>query len=155
MGETHNIGIAEIKIAKCPDKLRTVLGSCVGVAIFDRISKVGGIAHVMLPDSSIGRGDKGKFADTAVDALVEDIARAGGQLKRLVAKISGGASMFGANVDKGIGERNIVAVKDRLKMHTIRLAAEDVGGTKGRRMILDPASGEVTVQIIGAEPAVI
>lgn len=155
MGDTHNIGIAEIRIAKCPDKLRTVLGSCVGVAIFDRVSKVGGLAHVMLPDSSIGKGDKGKFADTAVDALVEDVASAGGQPKRLVAKISGGASMFGTNVDKGIGERNIQAVKERLKKHTIRLASEDVGGTKGRRMILDPASGEVTVQIIGAEPVVI
>lgn len=155
MGETHNIGIAEIKIAKCPDKLRTVLGSCVGVAIFDRVSKVGGIAHVMLPDSSIGKGDKGKFADTAVDTLVGDVTGAGGELRRLVAKISGGASMFGAHVDKGIGERNIHAVKERLKKHMIRLASEDVGGTKGRRMVLDPASGEVTVQIIGAEPVVI
>ena len=155
MGDTHNIGIAEIKIAKCPDKLRTVLGSCVGVAIFDRVSKVGGIAHVMLPDSSIGKGDKGKFADTAVDALIEDVANAGGMHKRLTAKITGGASMFGAHVDKGIGERNIEAVKERLKKHTIRLAAEDVGGTKGRRMILDPASGEVTVQVIGGEPVVI
>lgn len=155
MGDTHNIGIAEIKIAKCPDKLRTVLGSCVGVAIFDRVSKVGGLAHVMLPDSSIGKGDKGKFADTAVDALIEDVASAGGDPRRLTAKISGGASMFGKTVDKGIGERNIQAVKERLKKHMIRLAAEDVGGTKGRRMILDPASGEVTVQIIGAEPVVI
>ncbi|MCB9856702.1 MAG: chemotaxis protein CheD [Phycisphaerales bacterium] len=155
MGDTHNIGIAEIKIAKCPDKLRTVLGSCVGVAIFDRVSKVGGLAHVMLPDSSIGKGDKGKFADTAVDALIVDVAGAGGEHKRLMAKISGGASMFGTNVDKGIGERNIEAVKARLKKHMIRLAAEDVGGTKGRRMILDPASGEVTVQVIGAEPVVI
>ncbi|MCA9254454.1 MAG: hypothetical protein KDA33_02405 [Phycisphaerales bacterium] len=110
---------------------------------------------MMLPDSSIGKGDKGKFADTAVDALIEDVAGAGGQLKRLAAKISGGASMFGTNVDKGIGERNIQAVKERLKKHTIRLLAEDVGGNKGRRMILDPASGEVTVQVIGAEPVVI
>ncbi len=155
MGDTHNIGIAEIKVARTPDKLRTVLGSCVGVAIFDRVSKVGGLAHVMLPDSSIGKGDKGKFADTAVDALVEDVAGAGGLRNRFVAKISGGASMFGTKVDKGIGDRNIDAVKDRLKKHAIRLAAEDVGGTKGRRMILDPSNGEVTVQVIGAEPVVI
>jgi len=155
MGETSNIGIAEIAIVNSPDKLRTVLGSCVGVAIFDRVKKVGGLAHVMLPNSSIGKGDKGKFADTAVDALLDDVIAAGGERKRLTAKISGGASMFGKSVDKGIGYRNIEAVRERLKKHTIRLAAEDVGGTKGRRMILDPATGDVVVQVIGADPAVI
>ena len=152
MSEVMNIGIAEIKVAKCPNTLRTVLGSCVGVAIFDRVAKVGGIAHVMLPDSSMGKGAKGKFADTAVIALIEDVLMAGADKKRLTAKISGGASMFGNKVDNGIGDRNIKAVKSRLSECAIRLAAEDVGGTKGRRMMLDPNTGDVTVQVIGADP---
>lgn len=155
MGEILNIGIAEIKVAHCPDSLRTVLGSCVGVAVFDRVAKVGGIAHVMLPDSSMGKGAKGKFADTAVEALIEDVLMAGGQKPRLAAKISGGASMFGAKVDNGIGDRNIKAVKERLAKFGIRLVSEDVGGQKGRRMMLDPKTCDVTVQIIGSDPVTI
>ena len=58
------IGIAAIKVVKAPERVRTVLGSCIGVALYDRISKVGGMAHVILPDSSEGSGDPGKFADT-------------------------------------------------------------------------------------------
>jgi chemotaxis protein CheD len=86
---------------------------------------------------------------------LDEALKAGCDAKRLAAKISGGASMFGSNVDNGIGEKNIQAVKERLGHHGIRLAAEDVGGQKGRRMLLDPSSGEVQVQIIGAEPMVI
>lgn len=148
---THNIGIAGLKVAAPPDQVRTVLGSCVGVALFDRVSKVGGLCHVMLPSSECGQGDRGKFADTAVDWLVEDVVNAGGELKRLTAKICGGASMFGPTVDNGIGERNIKAVRDRLSHHSVRIAAQDVGGKKGRKMTLDPETGEVTVQFIGSE----
>jgi chemotaxis protein CheD len=155
MSVIHTIGIAGVKVVQFPDKIRTVLGSCVGVALYDRIAKIGGLAHVMLPCSSLGHGDRGKFADTAVDWLVKDAIEGGCDLKRLAAKIGGGASMFGANVDNGIGDKNIRAVKERLGRHGIRLVAEDVGGVKGRRMMLDPASGRVEIQIIGAEPIVL
>ncbi len=151
----HSIGIAGIKVVAAPEKVRTVLGSCVGVAMYDRVAKIGGLCHVMLPSSTLGSGDRGKFADTALDWLLDEVLKAGAVSKRLTAKISGGASMFGNKVDGGIGDRNIQAVKERLSMHGVRLAAEDVGGTKGRKMMLDPSTGDVEVQIIGAEPTLI
>src|SRR5262249_54737306 len=113
-----------------------------------------GLAHVMLPSSENGHGDKGKFADTAVDMLIEEVMRAGGSKPRMAAKISGGASMFGNAVDSGIGEKNVKAVTTRLSEHAIRLVARDVGGVKGRRMVLDPMTGDVQVQMIGDEPRV-
>ncbi|MFQ5425084.1 MAG: chemotaxis protein CheD [Phycisphaerae bacterium] len=146
------IGIAGVKVVHHPEKVRTVLGSCIGVAIFDRVAKIGGLCHVMLPSSEGCQGDKGKFADSAVDWLLDDVLKAGCNKKRLAAKITGGASMFGEKVDNGIGERNITAVRERLKHHAVRLVAQDVGGLKGRKMTLDPGNGQVTVQIIGAEP---
>jgi len=155
MSEVHSIGIADVKVVTSPDKVRTVLGSCIGVALFDRVAKVGGMAHVMLPSSALGHGDKGKFADTAVDWLLEDVLKAGCKKSRLKAKITGGASMFGKTVDNGIGEKNIRAVKERLAHHSIQLLAEAVGGLKGRKMLLDPATGQVEVQFIGAQPEVI
>ena len=152
MPATHTIGIAGLKVVQAPERVRTVLGSCVGVALYDQTGSTGGLAHVILPSSQHGQGDRGKFADTAVDWLLDEVLQAGAVRPRLAAKICGGASMFGKHVDNGIGERNIQAVKQRLSHHGIYLAAEAVGGLKGRKMTLDPATGQVEVQTIGAEP---
>lgn len=148
-GRIHSIGIAGIEVVRAPDRIRTVIGSCIGIAIYDRVAKIGGLAHIILPDSNQGSGDPGKFADTATDMLIERMVDAGADRKRLVAKITGGASMFGNEPSLGLGERNAQAVHDRLLHHAIRLAASATGGTKGRKMMLDPATGTVYVEIIG------
>lgn len=91
----YSIGIAGIKVVNSSDTICTVLGSCIGVAVYDRVAKVGGMAHVILPDSKEGSGDPGKFADTAVDLLVENLVAEGAEKKRVAAKMVGGATMFG------------------------------------------------------------
>lgn len=154
-GETHSIGIAGLLVVKAPDKIRTVLGSCIGIAIYDLKAKIGGMAHVILPASSEGSGDPGKFADTAVDLLVDNLIQAGSDKTRLIAKIVGGASMFGDEKTGRLGTRNAQAVQDQLNKHSIPLKAKDLGGMKGRRMLLDPATGEVQVSVIGGEPKII
>lgn len=149
--ETHKLGIAGILVVNRPDTIRTVLGSCVGIAMYDQAAGVGGMAHIILPASDGGKGARGKFADTAVDQLLEDLLREGSRRQRLKSKIAGGASMFGPTVDDALGERNIHAVRGRLAHHAIPLLAEDVGGTSGRRMVLSPSTGRVEVQIIGED----
>ena len=149
--ETHKLGIAGIVVVSRPDTIRTVLGSCVGIAMYDRTAGIGGMAHIILPSSEDGKGARGKFADTAVDQLLDDLMGNGGRRNRFSAKIAGGASMFGTKVDGGLGVRNIEAVKRRLSHHCIPLLAEHIGGTKGRRMVLSPSTGRVEVQIIGEE----
>ncbi len=151
----HNVGIAEVKVVERPDTLQTVLGSCIGIAIYDRVAKIGGLGHIILPDSKAGKGDRGKFADTAVDWLVDELVEAGCLKGRLAAKITGGASMFGLVSNAGIGERNAEAVKERLGRHSIRLVAAHTGGDQGRKMTLNPESGEVCVRFIGAEPIIL
>lgn len=154
-GTVHAIGIAGIQTVIAPDMVRTVLGSCIGVALFDRVAKIGGLCHVILPDSEEGSGDPGKFADTAVDLLLHAMAEAGANRKRVSAKIAGGAAMFGEDAENTLGRRNAAAVQKRLTHHAIRLAGSAVGGVKGRKMMLDPATGDVHVEIIGASPEVI
>ena len=151
MSVTHTIGIAGLKLIRQPDRIRTVLGSCVGIGVYDRVAKIGALGHVILPSSEIGSGDRGKFADTAVDWLVDEVLAAGCVRERIRAKIAGGAFMFGAAAKSGIGERNLQAVKERLLHHRVPLVAEAVGGEKGRKMMLDPATGIVEVQVIGTE----
>ena len=153
--ETHRLGIAGIVVVSRPDTIRTVLGSCVGIAMYDRAAGVGGMAHIILPSSDGGMGARGKFADTAVDQLLEDLIREGGRRTRLESKIAGGASMFGPKVDYSLGDRNVHAVRRRLAHHSIALLAEDVGGNSGRRMVLSPSTGRVEVQIIGEDVKVL
>lgn len=148
-GTVSSIGIAGLKLVSAPDRIRTVLGSCIGIAMYDRVAKIGGLAHIILPSSKEGSGDPRKFADTAVDILLEELIAAGSERKRIAAKIAGGAAMFGPVCAGGLGDRNSEAVRSRLKHYSIRLAGEAVGGTKGRKMLLDPATGKVQVEVIG------
>lgn len=151
-GTIHSIGIAGLKVVHAPERIRTVLGSCIGIALYERAAKVGGMAHVILPDSKHGAGESGKFADAAVDQLIDMMIEQGAKKTGIVAKIVGGAAMFGATHGSDLGERNAVAVKERLRRHGVRLAAEAVGGVKGRKMQLDASTGQVQVEIIGAAP---
>lgn len=151
-GQIHSIGIAGILVVHAPDQVRTVLGSCIGVALYDPVAKIGGMAHVILPDSREGSGEPGKFADTAIDLLLGELREAGADGKKVRAKITGGAAMFGGESLVSLGIRNAEAVRERLSHHAIRLVAEAIGGTKGRKMCLDPATGNVRVEIIGESP---
>ncbi|WP_041571303.1 chemotaxis protein CheD [Candidatus Desulforudis audaxviator] len=158
--EIH-VGIAEYGIARSPHRLLTLgLGSCVGVALYDPVIRVGGLAHVMLPDSTQFRtgGKPAKFADLAVKNLVHDLRLAGVRNGRVVAKLAGGAQMFFGNnraAQMAIGERNIEAVRSILKELGIAIVAEDVGGDKGRTISLDTSNGSLTVRTLGLPVRVI
>lgn len=150
--KAHSIGIAGLAVVIAPDTIRTVLGSCIGAALFDTQTGVGGMVHIILPSASQGSGDPKKFADTAIDMLVTEMISAGAQKSRIQAKIVGGACMFGDEQTVGLGQRNVEAVEAELARHAIPLTASCVGGTKGRRMVLDPSTGNIDVAVIG-EPS--
>jgi len=147
------IGIGEYQIGKTP--MSSIgLGSCIGLVLHSRAGGMGGMAHVMLPDSQ-GRGDRpGKFADTAVEILVTELAAAGCRTSQMMAKIAGGASMFkGFSGNLNIGERNADAVIAALNGRKIDLVGIEVGGTMGRtvtyypelegRMVIRSADGRI------------
>ncbi len=151
----HSVGIGKLIVVRAPDKLRTVLGSCVGIVVYDRHCRLAGLAHSILPEGESKSADLGKFADRAVDNLVVQIASMGAAMGRLRAKLIGGAAMFGPNNNNGLGDRSVATARDRLGQHGIPVIAEAVGDTKGRKLWVDPATGEVTVEIIGHQRDVI
>lgn len=161
MGEIYKVGMADLKICKCPDKLTTLgLGSCVGVAIRDPINKVGGLAHVMLPDSNHIKNKSNiyKFADTAIEELVREMEEAGASKFYMVAKIVGGAQMFNyfSNSEMvRIGVQNVEACKQVLKGLKIPLLAEETGGDYGRTIVFDPEDGEVLIRAVGKPEKII
>ncbi len=149
------VGISEYKLAKSPDTLITLgLGSCVGIAIYDRQYKIGGLSHIMLPDSRSFKTNivTGKFADLAIPKMVEELRAMEGDLD-LVAKIAGGASMFSFSKTRTneIGYKNIVAVENILRELEIPLLSKDVGGKVGRTMVLDLENVIVGIRKVNGE----
>lgn len=155
MGNVIKVGMADLNICKSPDMITTLgLGSCIGIALYDPVTKIGGLAHIMLPDSTQIRNNSNiaKFADTGITELVKRMTEAGAVKGRLVAKIAGGAKMFAisGNSDLGrIGERNAEASKQQLKKLGIRLLAEDTGLNYGRTVELYCDTGEFHIKAVG------
>ncbi len=154
MSQLIKVGMADYKYSKAPDKLITYgLGSCVGIALYDKSTKIGGMAHIMLPSSSAMNQPTNiaKFADTATDALISELYKAGVKKGSLLAKIAGGAQMFSfasASETMRIGEKNIIAVKKALDKNGIKLIGEDTGGNAGRTVELDLSTGEFAIRTI-------
>jgi chemotaxis protein CheD len=151
------VGIAEFKFAEPPHKLVTYgLGSCVAITFYSKEAIVGSMAHVMLPlaYSADDSGAPGKFADSAVAAMVQQMETRGIGPSRLVAKIAGGADMFAGQfkgTDRRIGARNVLAARKALDNFGIRLMAQDVGGTAGRTVEFTPESGLLMVRTLRGE----
>lgn len=163
MSEIIKVGMADMKICKIPDKLTTLgLGSCVGVAILDPDTRICGLIHIMLPDSTKIKNNSNisKFADTGIEAMVNTMASMGALKNKMVAKIAGGAKMFsfaGAsnNDTMNIGERNVEAAKLALKKLDIKLLAEDTGLNYGRTIVFNPEDGTLLIKAVGKPEKII
>jgi len=161
--EVVNVGVAEYFVTHNPHVLASFgLGSCVGVALYDEKKNIGGLAHIMLPDSTAmtKRGNPGRYADTAIEAMVDEMERLGSNRRDIRARIAGGACMFtipgatnprnvpGPCLGMQIGDRNIEAAKEALKKLHIPIAAEDTGGDYGRTLRFNISDGSVTISSI-------
>ncbi|MCP4133270.1 MAG: chemotaxis protein CheD [bacterium] len=153
-----NVGIADIGVAESPDVLRTILGSCIGVCLYDPESKKGGLCHIMLPAQRSNTSSPKKYADTAIPMLIEELEKIGAQTGKLVAKIAGGATMFKLSENSimaDIGRNNSNKVKEILTERNIKLLAEDVGGDYGRTIDFFIETGEVKIKSIGKSDIII
>jgi chemotaxis protein CheD len=146
-----NVRMGELKVADTlGDELAVIgLGSCIALALCDADAQVAGLAHVVLSSSPAGGTDQpGKYADTAVPALLAAVLGAGARRHRLSAAVIGGARMFATGLD--IGARNAEAVTAALLGARMPINATDVGGSRGRTVRVH-VGGEVTSQLAGEE----
>lgn len=161
MSEMIKVGMADLKICKFPDKLTTLgLGSCVGIALYDSNTKISGLAHIMLPDSTQIRNNANiaKFADTGIVELIRLMVAAGASKTRMTAKIAGGAQMFAMKDNSEfmrVGDRNVEAVKNVLAKEGIRIIAQDTGLNYGRTVEFDSANGDYVIKSVGKPVKVI
>ncbi|OAQ53597.1 chemotaxis protein CheD [Natrinema mahii] len=145
------VGISELVVSDGDDTLKSYgLGSCLAIALYDPQSAIGGLAHVMLPDGDAAdNSDRkpGKYADTAIRALLRRMVEQGANYTAVEAKIAGGSDMFEfESFGDGVGQRNIAAAKEELEKLGVPLEAEDVGGEHGRTVEFTPGTGSLVVK---------
>ncbi len=129
------------------------LGSCVACVLYDAVAKVGGMVHILLPSQTLARdrANLAKFAETAVPLLVKEMLALGAVSDRLRARLVGGAAMFANLGSPGValmGERNVQATKDALKVARIPVIAEDTGLGYGRSVYLHLPRGRLEVRSV-------
>lgn len=152
-------GITEVRmgglevVAATGGELKTFVGSCVALCLFDPVSKVAAMAHIMLPKKTGGikpddNSDLGKYADEAFDIMLHRMTKMGAQQSRIRAKIAGGAAIFSHESEGAvfnIGSRNLAAIKEILVENNIAIVSEDVGGNFGRWVRFDIVAGGMTI----------
>ncbi|HYG34189.1 MAG TPA: chemotaxis protein CheD [Clostridia bacterium] len=132
------------------------LGSCLGITVYDPVQKVGGLLHVMLPDSTIDSQKAAispfMFVDTGVPRLFHAVCQLGAERRRLQIKVAGGAQFLDAAGIFNIGDRNQRALNDLLARNGYSIQARDVGGVVSRTVRLDLANGKFSIRCPGLDP---
>lgn len=161
MNDIIYVGMADYKICRSPQKISTLgLGSCLGVVIYDKTTKICGMAHVMMPDSSkiLKNTNRMKFADTCLADMYADMIKEGAIKSEMIVKMAGGARMFtfsSKNDLLNIGEQNVIAVHKVLDQMGIPIVAEDVGSNYGRTIEFNTETGDLSIKAVGVGDSVI
>ena len=149
------VNISDARVSKDPgDELVTYsLGSCIGVAVHDPASKIGGMLHYQLPSGRMDADKANKnplmFADTGMKFLIDKMLALGVNKKRLKIKIAGGAQVMNDAKTFQIGKRNYAAIRQILWKNGMFIDAEDIGGHNARNMSLQISDGTVQVKSQG------
>lgn len=140
------VGIGELKIGKRALLEAMGLGSCIGLVLYDMSTGISGIAHILLPGAS--QNGETKYAETAIEILLEGMIKQGARKSKIVSKFAGGANVFKhINLDiLKIGSRNAISVEETLTQKKIPILAKDVGGEVGRSVMFNPLDGSMIVK---------
>ncbi|HRS96845.1 MAG TPA: chemotaxis protein CheD [Smithella sp.] len=151
------VGISDIKVSNnLNDTIVTyALGSCIGIAVYDPIARVGGMLHYMLPDSTLderkAKENPAMFADTGIPLLFKTCYGLGAEKKRMIVKVAGGASILDDTNFFRIGQKNIMAMRKIFWKNNVMITAEDTGANHNRTVRLEMATGRMLVKTSGGE----
>ena len=153
--KTFVVGVADMVVSNdsSAEIVTYSLGSCLGLTIYDPLKKIGGLLHLMLPDSKIDSAKAASapfmFVDTGVPRLFHAAYNLGADRGRLVVKVAGGAQLLDQQGIFNIGSRNIDALEKLLAQNGLKAHAWDVGGLSSRTLRLDLTTGLVTIKAPG------
>lgn len=147
------VRISDAKVSNDPHVILAThsLGSCIGVAAYDPVMRIGGMLHYQLPESETSRGHAehvpARYADTGMTLLLNEMAKLGADKRRLKIKLAGGARMLTGVDIFDIGRRNHTAIRKFLWQQGLLIAAEEIGGNTPRHLYLRISDGAVQVRI--------
>jgi chemotaxis protein CheD len=151
------VGISDLKVSNNADDviITYALGSCIGIAVFDPIAKVGGLLHYMLPESSLdqvkARENPEMFADSGIPLLFKSCYKLGADKKRMIVKAAGGASILDDTNYFRIGQKNIMAMRKIFWKNNVMINSEDTGLNYNRTVRLEMSTGKVFIRSSGGE----
>ncbi len=151
----RELAVASMLVVNCAsgELVSPALGSCVCIAVYDPVAKIGGMLHAMLPDSALDQDRASQrpqlFVDTGLPALMQAVVAFGGEEKRLSVSVAGGAEFIGRNPNFNIGRRNIESATAMLAHRGMKFRASCTGGHKSRKVRLDLNTGEITLETPG------
>ena len=146
------IHVGEIFVGIKPTEIVTVLGSCVGVCLYDKVEMIGGMNHYLLPLWNGNGLECQKYGNIAIPKLIENMENIGCLRRNMEAKIFGGANIHRANSEgQLIGQKNILIAKEILRECGIPLKVEDIGGNNGRRIMMISDSNRVILKYVQNE----
>jgi chemotaxis protein CheD len=153
--KTLVVGVADMVVSNDSAAVLVTysLGSCLGITVYDPVQKVGGLLHIMLPDSKINAEKAASapsmFVDTGVPRLFHAFYNLGGDKRRVVIKVAGGAQLLDERGVFNIGERNFQAFTALLARNGYSVQGQNVGGLSSRTLRLDLTTGDVTIKSAG------
>ncbi len=156
-GKQYIVGISDLNVVQATEGVIVThsLGSCLGVSVYDREAKVGGLLHSLLPDSSNSQQraieKPGMFVDTGLKRLFDLVVRLGGDPQRLIIKIAGAGNFLDKQGHFQIGKKNYEMVRAIVKEMRLTIHGDDCGGTKPRSLYLDLKTGVTMVRSGGEE----
>lgn len=149
------VGVADMKISDDPDSVLVTysLGSCIGIAVYDPVVKVGGLLHFMLPESRLDP-DKAQnkpfmFADTGIPRLFKSAYELGAQKGRMRVIVAGGSQVLDQQGFFNIGKRNQMAVRKIFHRNNVIIDFSDVGGSTNRTLRLVVKDGRTGLKVSG------
>jgi chemotaxis protein CheD len=149
------VGLAELVVSNNPNAVLTTysLGSCLGVALYDPVARVGGLLHAMLPDSNIdpakAEAFPGMFVDTGLPALLKGACQMRAEKRRLKIYVAGGAQIMDDNNVFNIGGRNCAALAEFLRKENLQVDAQQLGGHANRTVYFSIGTGQVRLKVSG------
>ncbi len=150
------VGVGDVRLTADPAETLVTygLGSCIGVAIWDPVARVGGLLHFMLPESASdpakAKANPALYADTGIPHLFRSAYQMGAEKRRLIVRIAGGAQVLDGDGVFNIGKRNYLALKKIFWKAGVLIHAEEVGGNVSRTLRLEVGSGRLLLQEAGA-----
>lgn len=148
---TKFIHVGEIFIGVKPTQISTILGSCISVCLYDPVEQIGGMNHYLVPLWNENGLQSPRYGNISIPRLIEGMENVGSSKRDIIAKIFGGANVLDVSQeDMMIGRKNILIAKELLKDHGIKIVAQDVGGVRGRRIMMQSDTGKILLKYTGS-----